>query len=343
MLKISMDNINRLFEAVSEHFPLYAPITQDGVTNYSLWEKESNVNLMSVATEKSPKGLFFPQTENLAEFKTEGKKISVKSDVEEKEPFVIFGMRACDLKGMEVLDRVFLSEPKDSFYENRRKAGVIVTLACSEPEESCFCGAFGIEPYAPKGDVTAYISDGYLYWKANNEKGEKLTETVKSLMTNADENEVENEIEKIKEITKKLPLNSLNPKVFSEKSEKEIFASENWDELYKGCIGCGTCTFVCPTCQCYDIRDYKSGNKVLRFRCWDSCMYSDFTKMAHGNPRTTQKERYRQRFMHKLVYFPLNNDGEFSCVGCGRCVRKCPVKTNIARVIKKFGGGSENV
>ncbi len=37
--------------------------------------------------------------------------------------------------------------------------------------------------------------------------------------------------------------------------------------------------------------------------------------MAHGNNRTSQMQRFRQRFMHKLVYYPLNNDGMFSCVG----------------------------
>ena len=42
--------------------------------------------------------------------------------------------------------------------------------------------------------------------------------------------------------------------------------------------------------------------------------------------------------MHKLVYFPMNNDGVFSCVGCGRCVEKCPIHMNIVKVIKALGG-----
>ena len=108
-------------------------------------------------------------------------------------------------------------------------------------------------------------------------------------------------------------------------------------DRYKACLACGTCTFICPTCQCYDIRDYNTGNGIQRFRCWDSCMYSDFTLMAHGNIRNSQKERFRQRFMHKLVYFPENNDGMFSCVGCGRCVSKCPSSLNIVKVIKSLG------
>ena len=116
----------------------------------------------------------------------------------------------------------------------------------------------------------------------------------------------------------------------------ELFNEAEWEEMSEACLGCGTCTFVCPTCQCFDIRDIKAKEGVLRYRCWDSCMYSDFTLMAHGNSRTTQMQRFRQRFMHKLVYFPANNDGMYSCVGCGRCVDKCPASTNIVKVIKAF-------
>ena len=123
----------------------------------------------------------------------------------------------------------------------------------------------------------------------------------------------------------------------SEQELLELFNSPKWAELSESCLGCGTCTFVCPTCQCYDIREFDTGSEVKRFRCWDSCMYSDFTKMAHGNPRVSQLERFRQRFMHKLVYFPENNGGEIGCVGCGRCLSKCPISMNIVKVAKSLG------
>jgi len=158
------------------------------------------------------------------------------------------------------------------------------------------------------------------------------------LTQEACDEEVCKEKNAIAEIMKKLPLAKLDVSMFGGGKTQEFFDDPRWAELSESCIGCGTCTFVCPTCQCYDIKDFNTGKGVIRYRCWDSCMYSEFTKMAHGNNRNTQKERFRQRFMHKLVYFPENNDGVFSCVGCGRCVSRCPISMNIVKVIKKLGG-----
>ena len=151
----------------------------------------------------------------------------------------------------------------------------------------------------------------------------------------ADE-KVETEKSAIREIIEKLPYSGLSLEGWNGDALSEKFDSPVWEELYKPCLACGTCTFVCPTCQCYDIKDYDTGHGIQRYRCWDSCMYSDFTMMAHGNNRTSQMQRFRQRFMHKLVYFPANNDGMYSCVGCGRCVEKCPSALNIVKVIKAF-------
>ena len=277
-------------------------------------------------------------------FKTDGKNIEIV-DVREKlalsadeKPFVMFGVKACDYKAIEVLDKVFLADPVDTYYQIRRNAATIVTLACSKPEESCFCSVFGIDATAPQGDVTTWLDETYLYWQANTEKGEKLTKIVEALFEKGGEAEVETQKANTQAILEKLPFANLDLSRFKPENLNELFDDTRWEEMSEACLGCGTCTFVCPTCQCFDIRDFKTNEGVIRYRCWDSCMYSDFTLMAHGNSRTTQMQRFRQRFMHKLVYYPSQNDGLYSCVGCGRCVNKCPQRLNIVKVIKTLGG-----
>lgn len=336
MYKIAKEHLSELFQKIAESQELYLPVKNAGQTNFSAWTEDAEVDLETLKTVKSPKDAFFPQSENLYTVKQEGKKLRVEPEALKSQNFVVFGMKACDLKGVEVLDRVFLSEPIDTFYAARRDQGTIVALACHEPEESCFCKVFGIDAANPAADVTTWMIEGELYWNALTEKGEALTAIVREILVDAEEEKVEEEKEAIHEIVEKLPYMNLSLDGWGGDVLTEKFDSPLWEELYKPCLACGTCTFVCPTCQCYDIKDYTTSNGVSRYRCWDSCMYSDFTMMAHGNNRTSQMQRFRQRFMHKLVYYPANNDGMFSCVGCGRCVEKCPAALNIVKVIKAF-------
>jgi ferredoxin len=338
MLKFSLDKINSVFEEIAKAMPLYLPTDdKDGSAVYKKWENDT-VWSNALNTVRSPKDFFFPQMENLMEFKTEGKNIEIIDTRSETEDFVIWGVRPCDVKSFEVLDRVFLTEPVDSFYASRREKGIIVSLACTRPSETCFCQTFDINPAEPMGDVSIWKTDKELFLKANTPKGDALLGKISSFTEECDDTEVNAQKEKISAIMNKLPLKDLKTDAFGGGKTNEFFNNPAWDELSQSCLGCGTCTFVCPTCQCYDIKDFNTGNGVVRFRCWDSCMYSDFTKMAHGNNRLSQKERFRQRFMHKLVYYPENNEGLFSCVGCGRCLSKCPISMNIVKVMKKIGG-----
>ena len=339
MYKIAKENLSALFQSIAENQELYLPVEVSGQVNFKAWTQDANVSLETLKTVKSPKDAFFPQSENLYTVQREGKKLSIEPQALKEQNFVVFGMKACDIQGVKVLDNVFLSDPIDSFYAARREHGTIVAMACHEPEESCFCKAFGIDCAEPAADVATWMVEGELYWKALTEKGEALTKAVESLLVEADGADAEKlEAEKnaIHTIVEKLPYSNLSLEGWNGDALTEKFNSPVWEELYKPCLACGTCTFVCPTCQCYDIKDYDTGHGVKRYRCWDSCMYSDFTMMAHGNNRTSQLQRFRQRFMHKLVYYPANNNGMYSCVGCGRCVEKCTESLNIVKVIKAF-------
>ena len=337
MKKIAIAKLNDLYAAIAQNQSLLLPIKRAGQTNFGIWTEDTEVDLQTLKTVKSAKDAFFPQSENLYTCYKDGKKLSIAPEKLQEESFVVFGMKGCDVRGVAVLDKVFLAEPVDTYYAARRKHGIIVSMACGQPEESCFCKAFGIDCAEPEGDVVTWLTADHLYWKPVTEKGEALTAQVADLLEDADDKAVAEQKAAIAAIVEKLPYANISLEGWNGDVLKEKFDSPLWEQLYKPCLACGTCTFVCPTCQCYDIKDYDTGSGVQRYRCWDSCMYSDFTMMAHGNNRTSQLQRFRQRFMHKLVYFPANNDGMYSCVGCGRCVDKCPSHLNILKVIKAFG------
>lgn len=336
MLKIKTKELSALYAAMAEIADLFLPVKTAGQTNFALWQESACVDIDTLKTVKSAKDIFFPQSETLYSVSRKEGKMSVSPETLRSKPFVVFGMRGCDVRGMAVLDKVFLSEPADSFYAARREQGTIISLACGRPETSCFCKVFGVDCAEPEGDVVTWLADDTLYWQPKTAKGETLTQQVSNLLTEAETAPVEAQQAAIRSVVEKLPYANLSLENWGGKAAQKNFDSPIWEQLYKPCLACGTCTFVCPTCQCYDIKDYDTGNGVQRYRCWDSCMYSDFTMMAHGNNRTSQMQRFRQRFMHKLAYFPANNDGMFSCVGCGRCVDKCPSHLNIVKVIKAF-------
>ncbi len=338
MKKLSFAKLNDFFAAIAAKEALYLPVDNKvGKAEFSKWQ-EGTVMSAALNTVRSAKDFFFPQTENLMKFKMEGKSVEVADDRAECEDFVVFGVRACDAASFAILDSVYLVDPIDTYYKNRREHGTVVTLACSKPAETCFCGTFGIDAANPAGDVTAWEVEGAYMLRANTEKGEALLAAASDVLEDGCEKAVADAQEKTRAILAKLPLAGLTTEGVGVGKTKELFDRPEWATLSEACLGCGTCTFVCPTCQCYDVRDFDTGNGIKRFRCWDSCMYSDFTLMAHGNSRNSQVERFRQRLMHKLVYYPDRHNGTFGCVGCGRCLARCPISMNIVKVMKTLGG-----
>ena len=89
---------------------LYLPVDTKAGAAYQKWDETKKLS-DALNTVRSAKDFFFPQTENLMDFKVEGKNIDIIDTRSECEDFVVFGVRACDVKSFEVLDRVFLAEP----------------------------------------------------------------------------------------------------------------------------------------------------------------------------------------------------------------------------------------
>ena len=177
MRKIALNQLDQLFAEIAASRKLYLPVDTKAGAKFEPWQ-QGTVLSDALNTVRSAKDFFFPQTENLMDFKVEGKNIEVIDTRSECEDFVLFGVRACDVKSFEVLDRVFLAEPVDTYYKNRREHGVIMSLACTRPQETCFCGTFGIDATEPEGDVVCYKTEDALYLDARTEKGSALLESL---------------------------------------------------------------------------------------------------------------------------------------------------------------------
>ena len=125
------------------------------------------------------------------------------------------------------------------------------------------------------------------------------------------------------------------PPVVDAKGWPEHFEHKYWYRLGDRCLSCRLCTYVCPTCRCFDVRDQETRSKgIERLRAWDSCVAENYRRIAGGhNPCPTKAERLRNRFYCKFCYYPQDY-GPVACVGCGRCITQCPVNIDIAEVLE---------
>jgi len=240
---------------------------------------------------------------------------------------IIIGARPCETRGLCLLDNVYDSEYKDSSYINNRKRTIIVGLACARPDNSCFCASMGGSPVESRGmDAMLFkTGDGFIV-EIVTDKAKELLGSIGKEMDGDAKKTLESSKEACKKAFKK------NLKIPDAESLDRVFESNYWDRVSMPCISCGVCTYLCPTCHCFDLVD----EDRKRLRCYDGCAFKDFTLQASGeNSRPSKKQRYRQRVFHKFGYFK-KNFGENLCVGCGRCIRHCPVKMDISEIVTKI-------
>lgn len=326
---IEKKGFRKLIEAASKKYQFFAPVEEDGNVLFKDVSQAGKVTFNYLNSITNPKALFLPQFETLFYFR---KDELIPARLNEK-PFVVFGIRPCDVQGIAVLDRVFLNgDYPDVYYRTRREKGVIVTLACHRPDPTCFCAGVGGGPAREEGsDVMAYELGEKIILKPVTRKGEDFIKAVERVLKKATKSDLEKAEKQIAAATEKM-----DTKIDLEAVKKSLnrnFNSDFWEEIHPKCIGCGICTYLCPTCYCFDLTDEMSGTEGKRLRSWDSCMFPLFTLHASGhNPRPSGKERLRQRIMHKFKYL-VDNCQITGCTGCGRCVRECPVNLDIREVL----------
>lgn len=326
MKTIAKSKVNALLDQLAKKDNILVPVADGGASKFAPYTPGMQITLDG-RTLLPPKDVFFPQTEKMYKFKSNGLDGTLDSSLEVTKPQVLFGIRPCDAKSIHCLDHVFLSMTfVDEFYKTKRDNTLIVTIGCNGPAEpTCFCTSMEVNPQETEcSDVHLYDLGSEFGAISKSDAGAAFLTEYASFF-----NEAEVKIPAVAEF-------QLNANVagVTEKLQK-MFDHELWEEVSRKCLSCGACTYICPTCHCFDVSARIAGNEGFRFRCWDSCMFSEYTMMAGGhNPRPSKKERVRNRFLHKLQYFP-ERYGELLCTGCGRCVSKCPVNLDITNIIKQ--------
>lgn len=295
---------------------LIAPVRTNGLLLFQLISRVEDIVLNS-NTELSPKECFFPATETLFTVRTNDGHTELVAATVDRET-VIFGLRPCDAMGIALIDRPFLAEPADTLYGQHRARTILVGLSCSQPKRECFCTSLGGGPDdATHLDILlTEVEDGYIV-QAVTERGKEILPPV-----------AERELP----LPPTPSLEAIPTEGLTEVMTR-FFEAPYWSRLADRCLHCNICAYVCPTCYCFDVRDYAIKGTVERVRSWESCQSPGFTRIAGGyDPRSTKGARLRQRFYHKLLYFP-EQFGAQGCVGCGRCVRACPVNIDIREII----------
>ncbi|GBF35236.1 heterodisulfide reductase, iron-sulfur binding subunit [Desulfocucumis palustris] len=337
---IDNGNITKFLDSVARDRLLVAPVREeDNVVMFRHVTGGEPVCLDYLNASVSPREMFFPATEKMFAFSTADGGLQPAEPAKGKR--VLFGARPCDVKAILSIDPVFSGDFPDPLYLDKREKTTIVALACTNPSHRCFCATFGVDPAGAEGaDLLLTQLESCYLAEAITPKGNDLLEAYRQFFSTASGGHAAEKNRLAGAAAQKV--NKLDTGGIKELLD-ENFELPYWEELALKCLNCGICTYICPTCHCFNIMDFtRGGTGGVRCRTWDSCMFMNFTRMAGGhNPRPTRKERLRNRFMHKLKYH-LDRYNLPGCVGCGRCAGACPANIDIRQIIKELREVAQN-
>ncbi|MBU3915204.1 4Fe-4S dicluster domain-containing protein [bacterium] len=337
IIKINKEGWEKGLEKLNGTYRVFGPVKDKESQDFKELAQGETPDLILKNTRLSPKSVVNPQSQVMFEYTLdEGKDDHhIMKEVEaDARPRAVIGLRPCDAASFLIVKRNFDgSDYSDPFWVKPFKASTFVGMACESPDSTCFCTSVGGGPFNEDGLDVLLIPDGDAYLaKVITAKGEDLTKAA-GWATESGSVDIES---KKKEAEAKISA-TVNTGKLKDKKMTDLFGASFWDDVAFACLNCGTCTYSCPTCWCFDIQDETQGVSGTRSRNWDSCMYPLFTLEGSGhNPRPNKVQRVRQRFMHKLKYYVDKYEAGVQCVGCGRCIQLCPVNIDIRNVCEKM-------
>jgi sulfhydrogenase subunit beta (sulfur reductase) len=332
--------LRKFYESIIEKNETYAPVEKFGKYDFKRVTTLTECDPDSpIAKTMSAKPLFFPKSAKVMKYTA----TSAGTEVTEadEDPLtgkrVIIGVKHCDARSLQVLDHVYKWDYIDADYQKRRENTVIISSRCDKAGTHCFCTSldYDVENMDAFDVLIVNGLDDKVYIQAKSEKGEGfLKEQLSQQSAVGSQQSAEVEMRTQYEaftssFRLKMDYNEVNGKL------QKLFDSPEFENASRNCISCNTCAFICPTCHCFKVTDEKIKDTGVRYKSYDSCNNVYFTLMAGGhNPRNVKYRRWRQRSMHKFVYYK-ERFGVNLCVGCGKCTISCPVNISIFEVVNQ--------
>ena len=334
---LKKEEVGKLYNELEKEYKFYAPIKEKGNIAFKKISNAEEIELDYLNSKVPPKDVLFPQKETIFNYRYEGKDVIIEERKDLEDKILIFGVRPCDAYSFKLLEDFFASgDFQDDVFLKKRKNATIIGLGCNTPRQSCFCTSVGGHPFQ-KESTDVFLSDlGEKFLvEAISDKGKSLVKKL-TWLSEAKKADIDKATDLAKQAEESFTTKfnfDLVTKVLDKNFEHPV-----WQEISESCIGCGSCTFLCPTCTCFDVIDENDeyNNRGRRIRIWDTCQSCLYTLETSGhNPRPEKIQRCRNRIMHKFSYYPNNYDC-LGCVGCGRCIIACPVNNELRLIIDKI-------
>jgi sulfhydrogenase subunit beta (sulfur reductase) len=335
IVKLPKEKLFPFLEVITEKTDLWAPVKKYSDKHVFKEVKDfSQIDLDCTRTILPPKKILLPPSFNM--FKAS--KNNYQEDFSHVSKKILFGVHACDIHGLLIMDRFYSYIYDDPYYSKARENTLILGHSCW-PDENCLCKSTNTHIVEEGYDLFfTDLEDLYLVWIGSS-RGDDLIRTKPELF---DENITDKNIQSFihwrEERDKAFQIEidfSAMPDLMELKYDDPL-----WEKLGDVCLACGSCTNVCPTCNCYNVQDRPAlGEEFSEIvRCWDACTLENYSEVAGGeNFREKRSDRLKLWYTHKLQAF-ISKYGKPACIGCGRCISTCPVDINVKTVANALDG-----